>query len=202
MSTSNGSVVRTFTLAPLFDFMISIFFSPKPEEQKKVRPEQRSDKVLLDESQQTPSRISKTGKKIYPTSSESVRTFTLALHKYIDTISGPHSNIDCDMIELLWRMKNALSNHDDVLHELTALYFGESDLAKRQSLFESVQRGVKTNAIIVKFIWDCCHNGHPRGLLNYRIKTAFFSDQVERATDEQESVIYAYKIANGDALLS
>ncbi len=99
-------------------------------------------------------------------------------------------------------MKNALSNHDDVLHELTALYYGEQDEEKRRLLFESVERGVKTNAIVVKFIWDCCHDGHPRGLLKHRLKVAFFSDQIERATDEQQSVIYVYKVANGHALLS
>lgn len=201
MSTLSGRVVRDFTLAPLFAFIPSIFSRSKQEEQKKTKREQQSDKVLLDESQQNPSGISKTGKP-YPTSSKSVRTFTLALLKYIDTISDGPANIDCDMIELLWRMKNALSNHDDVLHELTALCYGEQDEEKRRSLFESVERGVKTNAIIVKFIWDCCHDGHPRGLLKHRLKTAFFSDQMERATDEQQSVIYAYKVANGHALLS
>lgn len=99
-------------------------------------------------------------------------------------------------------MKNALSNHDDVLNELTALYFGEPDEEKGRPLSESVERGVQTNAIIVKFIWDCCHDGHPRGLLKYRVISAFFTDQLVRATDEQQGVIYAYKIAKGDALLS
>lgn len=57
-----------------------------------------------------------------------------ALLKYIDTITDGPSNIDCEIIELLWRMKNALSNHDDVLHELTALSYGELDEEKRRSL--------------------------------------------------------------------
>lgn len=99
-------------------------------------------------------------------------------------------------------MKNALSNHDDVLHELTALYYVEQDEGRRRLLFESVERGVKTNAIIVKFVWDSCHDGHPSGLLKDTIKTAFFSDQLERATDEQQGVIYANKVANGALLLS
>lgn len=201
MSTTSGSGVRTFTLAPLFAFIISIFSPPRQEEQKKPKSEQQYDKVLLDEAQQCQSRTSKTGKRD-PTSIESVRTFTLDLHKYINIISGPHANIDCDRIETLWRMKNALSDHDDVLNELTALHFGEPDVEKRRSLSESIERGVQTNAVIVKFIWDCCHDGHPRGLLKYRVETAFFTDQVAKATDEQQSVIYAYKIANGDALLS
>lgn len=206
MSTSSGSsVARTFTLAPLFAFIMSMFSRSKQVEQNTTKPKQQPNKVLLlDESQKNPSCINSKTSGIYPTSSQSVRTFTFALLKYIDTISdGPANNIDCDRIELLWRMKDALSNHEDVLHELTALYYGEQDdEEKRRLLFESVERGTKTNAIIVKFIYDCCHDGHPRGLLKYCIKTAFFSDQLERATDEQQSVIYAYKVAKGDMLLS
>lgn len=227
MPIPGGSVVRNFTLAPLFTFIVSIFSHTKQEEQKEFKPEHQSYKALLGESEQNLSRmkvyypkeikaeqpcqrallynseqnLSRT-KVHYPTSSQSVRTFTFALLKYIDTITDGPSNIDRDMIELLWRMKNALSNHDDALNELTALSYGELDEEKRRSLSEAIERGVKTNAIIVKFVWDCCHDGHPRGLLKHRLKTAFFSDQLERATDGELSVIYAYKFAKGDALLS
>lgn len=227
MSTSSGSVVRNVAFAPLFAFIASIFSRSKQEVQNEFKPELQSYKALLDESEQTLSLIKVSYPKEtkpeqqsykallydseqnlsrikvhYPTSSQSVRTFTFALLKYIDTITDDPSNIDCEMIELLWRIKNALSNHDDVLHELTALSYGELDEEKRRSLSEAVERGVKTNAIIVKFIWDCCHDGHPRGLVKYRLKTAFFSDQLMRATDGQQSVVYAYKLANGDSLLS
>lgn len=206
MSTSSGSIVAlTFTLAPLFAFIMSIFSRSNQVEQNKPKPKQQPNKILLlDESRQNTTYINSKTSAIYPTSSKSVRTFIFALLRYIDTISdGPANNISCDRIELLWRMKNALSNHEDVLHQLTALYYGEQDdEEKRRLLFESVERGTKTNAIIVKFIYDCCHDGHPRGLLKYRIKTAFFSDQLERATDEQQSFIYAYKVAKGDMLLS
>lgn len=201
--------VLPFTLAPLFEFLFS-FFIPK---QKKLGTdtEQQQPFLIAGGFQSSPShqqqRISKNLSMSSTTSSESIRIFTLALQKYIHTISGaaasplPVANIDTEMIDNLQRLKNALSDHKNVLKGLTALYHRETYAAKCLPLSQSLKRGVQTNTVIVKFIWDCCHDGHPRGLLEHRMKTAFFSDRIVRATDEQLSVIYAYKVANGGALL-
>ena len=193
MSTSLKSG-RTFTLVPLFEFFLSFFV---PKETHKASTKQQSHETPIDESQSSPSKISKR-----PKLSESIRTFTLGLHKYIHTISEAPANIDREMIETLQRLKDALSDHKDVLNGLTHLYYGETDTEKRLPLYQSLERGVQTNGVIYKFIWDCCHDGHPRGLLKHRMETAFFSDRLVRATDEQLSVIYAYKVAKGEPLLS
>lgn len=105
------------------------------------------------------------------------------------------------MIDNLQRLKDALSDHKDVMKGLKALCRRETDSEKLLPLSESRARGIQTNGVILKFIWDCCHDGHPRGLLKHRMETAFFSDRIIRATDEQLSVIYAYKVANGGVLL-
>lgn len=191
MSTS-GESVRTFTLAPLFNFLISFFI---PKQENTANTNQQSH-----QPQSNPSKFSKPPKMWSP-SSESIRTFTLALHKYIHTLSDTPANIGSDMIEILQSLKDALSDHEDILNELNSLHYNETDFDKRLLLSQSLERGRQTNAVIVKFIWDCCHDGHPRGLLKHGMKTAFFSDRIVRATDEQLSVAYAYKAAIGEALL-
>lgn len=173
-------------LAPLFEFLISSFI---PKQKNIASTKQQSKKP-----QRRPSKNSNNPKVF-----ENIRTFTLALQKFIHTISGAPNNVGVEMIQTLHRFKDALSDHKHVLNGLTSLYYGETESDKRLQLWKCLERGVRTNASILNFIRDCCHDGHPRGLLKHQAETASFSYMIIRATDKLLNVIYAYKVSKGEA---
>lgn len=173
-------------LAPLFEFLISSFI---PKQKNIACTKQRSKKP-----KSSPSK-NRDNPKVF----ENIRTFSLALHKFIHTISGAPINVNSEMIKTLRRFKDALSDHKHVLNGLTSLYYGETDSDKRLPLRQRLGRGVQTNASILNFIRDCCQDEHPRGLLKHQAEMASFSYLIVRETDKLLNVIYAYKVAQGEA---
>lgn len=178
--------LRTYVLAPLFEFLISSFI-----------PKQKNIASTKHQSKKPQSSLSKDSNN--PKVFENIRTFTLALHKFIHTISGVPNNVGAETIKTLHRFEDALNEHKHVLNGLTSLYYDEMESDNCLQLWRSLEQGVRTNASILDFTRQCCHDGHPRGLLKHQAEVASFSYMILRATDKLLNVIYAYKVAKGEA---
>lgn len=125
-----------------------------------------------------------------------VRTFLRNLSQYIFAVNGA-PDVNEYMISTLVVLRDALYRHEDALNELGPLQSGEPDAQKRRILSHYFYRGLRTNARIFYFIRDYCGpEGHPAGVLDNRFEAALLSDHIIRETNEQERVIYDYKIAN------
>lgn len=126
-----------------------------------------------------------------------VRTFFLSLCNFIFTMNGA-PNISPAMINTLTKLRDALRAHELALNQLIPLETRETDADERLPLSQSLYRGLQTNAMIVRFVRDCCDNErHPGGILKKRMRAAFLTAQIEMATSEQHRAIQEYKLATG-----
>lgn len=131
-----------------------------------------------------------------PESREQVRSFLRALSEYIVTVTGS-PDITSYMLTTLIELRKALLGHEDALSELFPLENGETDPEKRRPLSKYLYRGLYTNAKIVCAIrYWCGEDRDPAKVLNHRFQAATLSYHIVLETQEQQRVIYDYKIAN------
>lgn len=130
------------------------------------------------------------------TSTEKVHQFTVALHRLLIIIE-PSPEVTMRTYNTLNQLQDALCAHGNALNELAVYESCEPNARKHLALVLSLQRGIRTNTLIVSFIQAYCGGeaGHPRGLLSHIDETAQMSDMIVRAADQLQMIIHAYMVS-------